>query len=357
MCLPQGRAPTLISPASLYENSTLSATSCAQERRGGSAVSRTATSPSPLRSSQSISLQIEKYRGIALQIYGASTSTTASPQQILPQIEKYRGIALQIYGAPTPTTASSRSISSPITTYRGVSLQFSGVPTPTTALPSSFPVKGYEGVTLKFSAATLRPTERTLLPTDRNFAVGRARLRAYTCITRWRLSLPQRGIVCRRGARDALALRRGVRQGARQGRPRRAQLPSPPSGCVGVREAGRQRRRRRRRRRRDAAALAGWRAWLVGRLQPTLLPKISGRVLTLSGCARKTECVVPLPARTDCTPRKRAKWSEKAALNLLKKSNNQNGWPGIKQSKSHKYHYPIPLVFRIKTIKIPGKSR
>ena len=59
------------------------------------------------------------------------------------------------------------------------------------------------------------------------------------------------------------------------------------------------------------------------------------------------------------TPRKRAlrsKWS-KGTLNLLKKSNNQNGWPGIKQSKSHKYHFPIPLVFRIKTIKIPGKSR
>ena len=29
----------------------------------------------------------------------------------------------------------------------------------------------------------------------------------------------------------------------------------------------------------------------------------------------------------------------------------------IKQSKSHEYHFPIPLVFRIKTIKIPGKSR
>jgi len=59
------------------------------------------------------------------------------------------------------------------------------------------------------------------------------------------------------------------------------------------------------------------------------------------------------------TPRKRAlrsKWS-KGTLNLLKKSNNQNGWPGIKQSKSHKYHFPIPLVFRIKTIKIPEKSR
>jgi hypothetical protein len=27
----------------------------------------------------------------------------------------------------------------------------------------------------------------------------------------------------------------------------------------------------------------------------------------------------------------------------------------VKQSKSHKYHYPIPLVFRVKTIKIPGK--
>jgi hypothetical protein len=44
-------------------------------------------------------------------------------------------------------------------------------------------------------------------------------------------------------------------------------------------------------------------------------------------------------------------------LSLLKKSNNQNGWPGIKQSKSHKYHYPIPLVYIIKRIKIPGKSR
>jgi len=38
-------------------------------------------------------------------------------------------------------------------------------------------------------------------------------------------------------------------------------------------------------------------------------------------------------------------------------TNNQNGWRGIKRSKSHKYHFPIPLVFRIKTIKIPGKSR
>jgi hypothetical protein len=60
--------------------------------------------------------------------------------------------------------------------------------------------------------------------------------------------------------------------------------------------------------------------------------------------------------RRDCTPQTRSKWS-KSTLNLLKKSNNQNGWRGIKQSKSHKYHYPIPLVFRIKTIKIPGKSR
>ena len=38
-------------------------------------------------------------------------------------------------------------------------------------------------------------------------------------------------------------------------------------------------------------------------------------------------------------------------------SNNQKGSRKIKQSKSHEYHFPIPLVFRIKTIKIPGKSR
>ena len=53
--------------------------------------------------------------------------------------------------------------------------------------------------------------------------------------------------------------------------------------------------------------------------------------------------------RRDCTPRKRAlrsKWS-KSTLNIksAEKSNNRNGWPGIKQSKSHKYHYPIPLWF------------
>jgi hypothetical protein len=44
-------------------------------------------------------------------------------------------------------------------------------------------------------------------------------------------------------------------------------------------------------------------------------------------------------------------------IKSAEKSNNQNGWRGIKQSKSHKYHFPTPLVFRIKTIKIPGKSR
>jgi hypothetical protein len=37
-----------------------------------------------------------------------------------------------------------------------------------------------------------------------------------------------------------------------------------------------------------------------------------------------------------------------------KKIKNQNSWRGIKQSKSHKYHYPIPLVFRIQTIN-PGE--
>ena len=47
----------------------------------------------------------------------------------------------------------------------------------------------------------------------------------------------------------------------------------------------------------------------------------------------------------------------KKHIKSAEKSNNQNGWRGIKQSKSHKYHYPIPLVFRIKTIKNPGKSR
>ena len=47
----------------------------------------------------------------------------------------------------------------------------------------------------------------------------------------------------------------------------------------------------------------------------------------------------------------------KKHIKSAEKSNNRNGWPGIKQSKSHKYHFPIPLVFRIKTIKIPEKSR
>ena len=49
-------------------------------------------------------------------------------------------------------------------------------------------------------------------------------------------------------------------------------------------------------------------------------------------------------------------WEPRLVLRA-KESNNQKVWRGIKQSKSHKYHYPIPLVFRIKTIKIPGKSR
>ena len=47
----------------------------------------------------------------------------------------------------------------------------------------------------------------------------------------------------------------------------------------------------------------------------------------------------------------------KKHIKSAEKSNNQNGWCGIKQSKSHKYHFPIPLVFRIKTIKLPEKSR
>ena len=47
----------------------------------------------------------------------------------------------------------------------------------------------------------------------------------------------------------------------------------------------------------------------------------------------------------------------KKHIKSAEKSKNQNGWCGIKQSKSHKYHFPIPLVFRIKTIKIPEKSR
>ena len=49
-------------------------------------------------------------------------------------------------------------------------------------------------------------------------------------------------------------------------------------------------------------------------------------------------------------------WEPRLVLRA-KESNNQKVWRGIKQSKSHKYHYPIPLVFRIKTIKNPGKSR
>jgi hypothetical protein len=47
----------------------------------------------------------------------------------------------------------------------------------------------------------------------------------------------------------------------------------------------------------------------------------------------------------------------KKHIKSAEKSNNQNGWRGIKQSKSHKYHFPIPLVFRIKTIKIPGNGQ
>ena len=49
-------------------------------------------------------------------------------------------------------------------------------------------------------------------------------------------------------------------------------------------------------------------------------------------------------------------WEPRLVLRA-KESNNQKVWRGIKQSKSHKYHYPIPLVFRIKLIKIPGNSR
>ena len=49
-------------------------------------------------------------------------------------------------------------------------------------------------------------------------------------------------------------------------------------------------------------------------------------------------------------------WEPRLVLRA-KESKNQKVWRRIKQSKSHKYHYPIPLVFRIKTIKIPGKSR
>ena len=49
-------------------------------------------------------------------------------------------------------------------------------------------------------------------------------------------------------------------------------------------------------------------------------------------------------------------WEPRLVLRA-KESNNQKVWRRIKQSKSHKYHYPIPLVFRIKTIKNPGKSR
>jgi hypothetical protein len=47
-------------------------------------------------------------------------------------------------------------------------------------------------------------------------------------------------------------------------------------------------------------------------------------------------------------------WEPRLVLRA-KESNNQKVWRGIKQSKSHKYHYPIPLVFRIKTIKNPGE--
>ena len=74
-----------------------------------------------------------------------------------------------------------------------------------------------------------------------------------------------------------------------------------------------------------------------------------------SGCLGDIECMGMCGVR-DPLGNALKIWS-KSTLNLLKKSNNQNGWCGIKQSKSHKYHFPIPLVFRIKTIKIPGKSR
>ena len=65
-------------------------------------------------------------------------------------------------------------------------------------------------------------------------------------------------------------------------------------------------------------------------------------------------------AGVHCIPRRTsivcALW-EPRLVPRAKESNNQKVWRGIKQSKSHKYHYPIPLVFRIKTIKNPGKSR
>ena len=54
-----------------------------------------------------------------------------------------------------------------------------------------------------------------------------------------------------------------------------------------------------------------------------------------------------------CIPRRtgidHSSWEPRLVLRA-KESNNQKVWRRIKQSKSHKYHYPIPLVFRIKTI-------
>ena len=50
-------------------------------------------------------------------------------------------------------------------------------------------------------------------------------------------------------------------------------------------------------------------------------------------------------------------WEPRLVLTVTRKNQTIKRPGGIKQSKSHKYHYPIPLVFRIKTIKNPGKSR
>jgi hypothetical protein len=88
--------------------------------------------------------------------------------------------------------------------------------------------------------------------------------------------------------------------------------------------------------------------------------RLLGRDIEWGMCGSACGEIAPLGNALSAQNRTRsaAAWSKSTLkIKSAEKSNNQNGWPGIKQSKSHKYHYPIPLVYIIKTIKIPGKSR
>jgi hypothetical protein len=56
-------------------------------------------------------------------------------------------------------------------------------------------------------------------------------------------------------------------------------------------------------------------------------------------------------------------WEPRLVVVLRAKASKKNqtikrsGAESNNESTSHKYHYPIPLVFRIKAVKIPGESR